>query len=67
MLSVEMTLHHLLFDVERRPEPSIQLSRTSYPSHGSSRPHLPSLVASIHQASSASAENTPCDAVPTLD
>ena len=62
MLSAQMTLHHLPFEVERQQEPSIQLSRTSYPSHGTSQPRLPSIVMSIRQASSASAENAPCDA-----
>jgi len=50
--------------VERQPEPSILSSRSSYPSHGSSQPRLPGLVASIHEASLASAENAPCDVVP---
>jgi len=47
MSSAQMTLHRLPFEVERQPEASIRLSRTSYPSHGSSRPRLPSLLASI--------------------
>ena len=64
MLSAGMTLYHLLFEVERPMEPSIQSSRTSYPSHAISQLRLPSLVASIRQASSASAENAPCDTVP---
>jgi len=44
-------------------EPSIQSSRTSYVSHARSPPHPTISVASIHQAASACAENSPCRAV----
>jgi len=63
MSSAQNGLHPLPFTIERPPEPSIPKTRTSYLSHGSSRPHLPSLDASIRQALSTSAENAPCDAV----
>jgi len=64
MLSAHTTLHHLCCEVKRQPERSTQSSHTSYPSHGSSRPHLPILIMWIHQASSACAENTAYDSVP---
>jgi len=57
-------VHLLLFDVECQPEPSIQSCCPSYLSHGSSQPHLPSLVESILQGSSASVKNIPCDTLP---
>ena len=63
MSSAPMTLNRLLFEVEYQPEPSIKLSHTPYPSHGSCRLRLPTLVVSIRQASSPSAESATCDTV----
>jgi len=45
------------------PEPPIRQSHTTYVSHRSSWLRPPILGAAIHQASSVSAENSPCGAV----
>jgi len=58
-----MRVYHVPFAIDRQPVPAIRLSHTSDLFHWSSWVRLPSLVASIRQASSASVENTPCDAV----
>ena len=63
MSSAQSRLHPFPFVIERPPEPSIRWSPIFYLTDGSSRPRLPSLVVSIRQTLSASAENAPCDAV----
>jgi len=61
---VMVWLHSFLFAASQLPEPSIKSSCTSYLSHGSSRPCPPNLVGSFCQASSTSAECSPCRVVP---
>jgi len=63
MLSVMVWLLSCLSGASQLPESSIQLSCTSYLSHGSSQLRPPILVASVSQASSAFAESSPCGAV----
>ena len=63
MSSVQMRLYHLLYSIRQQPEPSIWLSCTSYLSHRSSQPRLPSLLMSIHQALAAFADYIPSNAV----
>jgi len=64
MLSVEVPEGHHSFQAERLPEPSFQICCTSHLVHGSSRLHPPIPVESIRRVSSASAETSPCTAVP---
>jgi len=64
MVLVQVPQCHHPFGVKRRPEPSIQMCRTSYLFHGSSCLHPPILVVSILQGSSGSAESSPSAAVP---
>jgi len=63
MLSVMVWLQSSLFGASQQPVLSIQSSRTAYLSHGSCQPRPPTPVASVGQASSASAESSPCGAV----
>jgi len=62
MLFVQVWLYHHLVTVERQPEPWIRIWRTWCVFHGTCRPHPPVPVVSIGQASSASAETSPCAA-----
>jgi len=64
MLSVEVPERHHLFAAEQLPELSIRMCRTSYLVHGSCPLHPPIPVESVRRASSASAETSPCAAVP---
>jgi len=64
MLSVQVPKRYHPFVIVLWAEPWIRMCHTSYLSHRISRVHLPIPVVSIRQASSASAETSPCAAVP---
>jgi len=66
MMSVDAAERRHLFAAEPLPEPSIRMCRTSYLIHGSGQLDPPIPVESIRRTSSASAETSPCAAVPFM-